>query len=462
MSTKSSAVDTLEREEERPISAFTHGAVSRRLLRRARTGARALEATDADDKPWGLLYRALINSLGASPDSFQLVYPFVSWTWATPAAGTIGSAQYDFCSTAPQWDAVGAYASGGDRVDLSYQQFLRVIPVATDDPDLRDQINVATDALTEASNQYTQAVDIALAIYDDKVTDNNPPFTEWLGTLAGRGYQSNIAAALDKMAQAEINLAALVDQANTPGLADARNQFVNEDFYVRLADPNLTKLPKVPNWSISQNAAQWLDKVKAGKGPAGATMGFNNRESSFDYSKTWAGGQAKIQQLFWEVRVNGRWERIDSFETDSQVEVSLEFDAFDLIQIQPSLWYNGGFVRSMANGPFIRGYSPYGEDGTQAVYGENGFFNLLKTGMYVGYKPSFSIRTSNSTFKQFSEKFKVATGLRIGPFTFEADGGSEKSGWHADENGSSFTGTTTSDQPMIIGIQIAKLPKAGD
>jgi len=454
--------EILDRDETRPISAFTHGAVSRRLLRRARGNVRALAAGEADDKPWGLLYRALINSLGTSPNNFQLIYPFVSWTWPTPTTGTISSPQYDFCSTAPQWDAVGAYVSGGDRVDLSYQQFLRVIPVATDDPILRDQIDVATDALTEASNQYTQAVDIALARYDDLVTDNTPPFTEWLGTTAGRGYQTNIASALTKMEQAEKNLAALVDQANTPGLADARNQFVNEDFYVRLADPNLTKLPKVPNWSISQNAAQWLDKVKAGKGPAGATMGFNNRESSYDFSKSWAGGQAKVQQLFWEVRVNGQWERIDAFETDNQLEVSLEFVAIDLIQIQPSLWYNGGFVRSMAKGPFIRGYSPNGEDGTQAVYGENGFFNLLKTGMYVGYKPSFTIRTSASTFKQFSEKFKVATGLRIGPFTFEASGGSEKSGWNADSNGSSFTGTTTSDQPMILGIQIAKLPKSDD
>src|SRR5690606_13730877 len=101
------------------------------------------------------------------------------------------------------------------------------------------------------------------------------------------------------------------------------------------------------------------------------TMGFTSREAAFDYSRTWAGGQAKIRQLFWEVRVNGSWERIDMFETDSELEVSLEFEAIDKIQIQPSLWYNGAFVRSMGKGPFVRGYSPDGGDDTQAVFGEH-------------------------------------------------------------------------------------------
>ena len=47
------------------------------------------------------------------------------------------------------------------------------------------------------------------------------------------------------------------------------------------------------------------------------------------------------------------------FESDQELEVSIEFEALDLIQIQPSDWYNGSFVRSKANGPFKKGYSAY-------------------------------------------------------------------------------------------------------
>ena len=88
----------------------------------------------------------------------------------------------------------------------------------------------------------------------------------------------------------------------------------------------------------------------------------------------------------------------------------------------------------------MKGYSAFGEDGTQAVFGEKSFFGLLKTGMYVGYKPTFTITTSKASFSKFSEKFKASTGLRIGPFTFEAEGGSEKAGWSLSESGQSFTG----------------------
>jgi hypothetical protein len=112
----------------------------------------------------------------------------------------------------------------------------------------------------------------------------------------------------------------------------------------------------------------------------------------------------------------------------------------------------------MAKGPFVRGYSAYGGDGTQAVFGQSGFMNLLKTGMYVCYKPTFTITVSQSTFQSFSQKFTAALGLRIGPFEFEAKGGSVQSEWTASENGLSFTGTSTSEQPLIFGITVAQLP----
>lgn len=446
-----------------PVSLFRTGARSRSLARSAQAAdSRVLAAGDFDQKPWGLLYRALVNSLGTSPSNFQLIYPFTTWTWPTQSAGFISAAQYDFCSVAPQWSAVGAFVSSGDRINQAYSAFLDVILAATDDPKLREEIRVSGEALTNAANDYTVAVNQASTIYGDQVQDNKPTFTEWLATPQGRGYSIKIDAAYTRLSQAQINYNVVVAKANTPGLADAQAQFANTDFYSRLSDPGLSKFPLVPYFQVSQNAAAWVDAVKAGSGPGGATMGFTNREASYDYSKTWAGTSLSISQFFWEVQVSGSWERVTEFETDNELEVSLEFEAIDLIGITPSDWYNGSFVRSHATGPFTRGYSAYGGDGTQAVFGKTGFFNLLKTGMYVGYKPNFTIRVSKASYSRFQETFKAATGLRIGPFTFSAEGGSVKAGWTANEAGQSFTGTTTSDAPLILGVSIAQMPANPD
>ena len=448
------------------VSIFRDLAAQRRMARLGLLDQRlgAAGAADYDQKPWGLLYKAIIDSVGASPGNFQLLYPFTPWNWATQDVGFVSAALFDFCAAVPQWSAVGAYTSSGDLFHQAYQQFLNVLLAATDSPELRKQILEAQDALTKATNDYTLAYTAAESVYNDTpgAAANKPPFTEWLASGAGKGWQTKITAATVKMDQAAVNYEAVVGQANTPGLADALTEYANEDFYSKLNDIGLGSFPKVPSYSVSQDAASWVDAVKAGSGPSGATMGFTNRDQAYDYSKTWAGGSASIKQVFWEVNIDGRWERISEFESDQELEVSVQFEAVDQIQIQPGPWYSGPFVRSMGEGPFILGYSAQGGDGNKAVFGPNGFISLLKTGMFVGYKPTFTISVSQATFDSFVEKFKVAGALRIGPFTIEADGGSEKAQWTSSASGRSFTGTSTSDSPLIIGLSLAQLPAAVD
>lgn len=456
------ATEAVPESAEQVVSLFRASALQRRM---AQLGWLDLQIRDQalavsyDQKPWSLLYKALIDNIGADPKTFQLIYPFTPWNWATQQVGFISSAQYNFCAAIPQWSAVGNYNSSGDLVNQAYQEFLNVIVPSTDDPDLRVRIQEAADNLTRATNEYTTAYQQAVSVYNDTVSNNDPPFEKWLGTPAGKGWQTQIAAKEITMDQFQKNYNNLVDQCNTPGLPEAQTQFKNQDFYSKLNDPGLSTFPKVPNWSVPDNPSAWVDRVKTGRGPAGATMGFTNRDSSYDYSNTWAGGSLSIKQLFWQVNVNGQWQSITEFESDRELEVSIEFEAIDQIQIQPSDWYNGSFIRSKANGPFKKGYSAYGGDGTQAIFGEKGFIGLLKTHMFIGYKPTFTIRTSQSTFNSFLTKFKSTTGVRIGPFNFEASGGIEKSGWNYSSQGQTFTGTSTSDTPLIIGVTISELPQ---
>ncbi|MFD1298815.1 hypothetical protein ACFQ4Q_19495 [Lysobacter gummosus] len=458
--------DTLNSQDDvGALSQFRHGAQDRRLLELARLDSGIIAAnSDFDDKPWGLLYRALIDSIGLSPDDFQLTYPSTQWDWSRAQAGFIPAAQYDFCATAPQWSAIGAYVSSGDTVHQAYQQFLNVIPAQTEYRSLRQHLHDADDALVVATNHYTLATTSAASAYANQVEDHPPSFSEWLGSPRGRSYQNRIVAAQVTMNQAQAHYSNLIAQCEQPELGQAQRRCGNEDFHVRYADLNLIRLPKVPDWQIDQNAADWVAKVEAGQGPAGVTLGFSNREAPYDFAQTWAGRRGRIRQLFWQVRINGRWERIDEFEFDNKLELSLDFQAVDRIGIRPGEWFDGEFARSMIDGPFMPGYSPFGGDSIetrgQPVFGEKGFFGLIKNGMCVGYKPSFVIRTTTSTFRRFVDPFKAATGLRVGPFTFEAEGGSIAAGWKADAATQTFSGTTTSRRPLIIGATVSELPNA--
>lgn len=356
----------------------------------------------------------------------------------------------------PQWSAVGAYASSGAVVDDAYGLFLDLIEASTTDPKLEVEIQAARNDLTGANNAYEQARRIARSRYDATVANNNPTFEDWLASPAGRSYESEIAAAEEKMESDRAVLTALTRRTRTPGLNDANAQYDNQQFLVELADSNLQK---VRGWTVAQTATDWLTRVQSGDGAEQATVSFVTGQNAYDFGQTWAGGESAIDQWFWAVEVNSQWQRIDQFESSEEIDVSISFDAFDLIQIQPTGWYNGSLVNALSKGPFVPGYSPDGSGNTKAVFGQDGFFNLLKTGMYVAHKPSFMIRTNREVFRSFQQTFRSATRLRIGPFVFAAgEGGSEQAGWNADQNGSMFTGASTSESPMIVGVQIMKLP----
>jgi hypothetical protein len=201
--------------------------------------------------PGSLPYRALINSLGASPENFQLIYPLTTWIWPTQNGGCNSAARFDFCSTVPRWSAAGAFASCADRLNEAYGAFLDVILAATDDPKLREETRVSGEAPTAAANDYTLAVSQASTTQADQVTENDPTVTDWLASPAGRGYAIKIEAANTRLTQAQINYKVAVAKANAPDLADAHEQFGHQDSYSRLSDSGLSKFPLVPYWYIS-------------------------------------------------------------------------------------------------------------------------------------------------------------------------------------------------------------------
>ncbi|MFF5792654.1 hypothetical protein ACFY5D_11420 [Paeniglutamicibacter sp. NPDC012692] len=419
------------------------------------------EAAVDNDKAWGHLYGAITAGLGVDPSNFQLNYPFVTWDWPVTNLGYTSAAQYDFCSAVPQFSATGAYTSAGTEFNDTYGQMLHVVAADTSDPALAEKISQARNALNLATNDYQNTYGQAREAYVRETGGNNvPTFTEWLGTYGGKAWVTQLAAASSTVDSKKRVLDQLVSETSTPGLSDAIARLDNKDYYTKLQDTSLSGFPAVPGYSLGMDATTWLQKVQAGTGGSSGEISFSNSQSEYDYKKTWAGGSASVGNFFWSVNVGGSWERIDEFGADNSLEVTVNFKAWDSISIDAGRWYNGAFVRSVSEGPFVRGFSPGGEGGSKAVWGKDGIMGVQKVGMVVCYKPSFSIKVSNSTFSSFSEKWEVSAGLRIGPFSFSGGGGSTSSGWKADKATSTFTGESTAETALILGTNIALINPA--
>ncbi len=409
---------------------------------------------DINDSAWNHMYGAIIDGLGVSPQNFQLMYPFTTWDWPIVANGYTSAVQWDFCSAEPQFSATGQYTSGGTAFNDTYGAMLNVVSAATSDPKLAADILQANNMLQLATNNYDTIYAQAVVAYSNETGgSNNPTFTVWLGSLGGRTWSAKLDSAWKNVESQQDVYNQLVSETNTPGLKDAIARFNNKDYYTQFQDPSLSKFPLVPGYSLGMDATTWLNKVKSGTGGSSGQVSFSNSQSAYDYKKTWAGASASVGNAFWSVNVGGSWERIDEFASDSSLEVQVSFEAWDQISIQAGRWYNGAFVTGIQQGPFIRGYTPYGDTG-KAVWGENGIMSVQKVGMIVCYKPSFSISVSESSFKSFSEKWNVSGGLRIGPFSFGGGGGSASSGWKADAATKTFSGTSTAETALIMGLSI--------
>lgn len=416
--------------------------------------ATAANAED-NDKSWSLMYRAIIDGIGADPKNFQLIYPFTTWDWPVVPNGYTSAAQWDFTASVPQWSATGNYDSAGTAFNDTYGQMLNVVKADTKDPKLEADIATARNVLGLATNNYDTIYAQAQSAYKAETGgSNNPTFTEWLGSFSGRSWAVRLDSAYKEVQAAQRVLNQLLAETTTPGLKESQERLINKDYYTKYQGGALSTFPEVPAYSIGMDATTWLNKVKAGTGGSSGTVSFSNSQSRYDYKNTWAKGSASVGSFFWAVNVGGSWQRIDEFASDASLEVTVSFQAWDQISVAAGRWYNGAFVSSVEQGPFIRGYSPRGGNDTKAVWGDGGIMSVQKVGMLVCYKPSFSIKVSSSTFTSFLETWKVSGGLRIGPFEMSGGGGSTSSGWKANSATQTFTGTSTAEAALIMGVNI--------
>lgn len=407
---------------------------------------------DASDM-WGFMYKAFLNSLNASPETFQLVTPFVSWDWPTQSIGHVDSVEYDFISTVPQWSGVGAYASGGARLSDAYELFLMALVVSAD-PVQKQKIVNQQNVCADIRQKLDRVKRNAREKYskDPTVVDNTPDFSTWLSDSLSEGYSDGTAIAgyTLQLDDAMDLLEDLIKQSNDPTIKAASDKFNDQKHWTSVDTGALDDAFTAPGYSKTESYTAWLQKIQAGGGNP-ATLAWSNGESHYDWKKSWAGGNASYGTPFWGIEVGGSWERVDELQTSKNISVEIGFEAWDTIQIQDSGWFDQAFVNAKCDGEYRTGYDK------SDFFGENGSMGLRKTGMLVAYKPSFTIKSSTAFSKEYREKFEASGGLRIGPFKIGGGGGSSKIIQDKAVSDYEFSGTTDSEVPFIVGVNIQKL-----
>lgn len=406
---------------------------------------------------WSLLYAALLDGLKLSRESFQLVYPFTSWTWPVSPPGYISAAEHDFCATMPQWSGVGRYASSGTRFNDAYGNFLSILVPTAADPGLQQKITFQQGVVQNAKNSYDTAYAQADLAYREETGGTNvPTFTDWLATPAGSPWLPLLQQTWDTYEAEGIKLEGLVAQTQDPALKEAMAVYSEPKNYLRYQDPGLSGFPKVPGWGASQSPAGWLQEVQAGKIP-GAQLTFSMKEPPFNYKHTWAGGSLPVATPLFAIQEDEAWVPLTPAEEEQIETVSVSLAAWSTLEILPSGWYAPLFVAARANGPFLNGYSGNPDGSDVYLWGEGGAINLRKTGMMVAYQPQFTITFSpGSAAPKRLDQVGATTGFRVGPLVQEY-----AVTQRADPQTIAFApipGDPALQVPQIFGVRIEMLP----
>ena len=404
---------------------------------------------------WAAMYNAFTESLGVTNKNFQLIMPFTVWNWPVESVGQTYTGQQSFLDAMPYWSPVGKYQSGSSFAQ-AYQSWLYTLEVEAP-TQLQNKITQQRNLLQTATNQYQTDYQTALQAYqsDSTVVNNVPSFTDWLASPAGFAYNSTLTADQNNVNTQQSLYTQLTQEAQDPALAAAIAASNNTAFYTNMVSSSLPKPIQVPGYGQITDYATW---VQQNANTAPTTINWTNSQSSQTFNDNWAQGGTSINDWFFSVYVNGSWQHLSDLETNSSVEVTITMNPMGDIPVAPLPWYNEGFVNDRINNPnaYISGTTPTAPAGGVGtwVLGQGGIMPCRLTDMLVAFQPTFNIQCSSGFSQSDYQQMQIAGGVQIGPFSFGGESGSVNSFQQSSLSTTGFSGSSTSQFPVIFGIYL--------
>ncbi len=401
---------------------------------------------------WDSMYAAVVQQFGLDPATFQLVYPYTLYNWPPNNPGFINAAEYDFCSTIPQWSTVGKYISSGAGFDTAYQQFLNLVVPSSLTAQQQSQLDAAYNAVQAAASQYNGDYAAAAAAYQSQTSENQPTMSEWLASPAGASYAASLQADQSRLQPLQQAYANLIAGFASTQLASAQAAMISPANWLYLSNPVLGSLPPVPGWSLGSRGAHPTAVAAARQ----RSFTFANLTASSPRILRSAGAAsvaARPAEPFWRVLQGAAWRNLPQLEADPSTVCTIQFSSWQTLPVNTGGWYSG--VSAFANGPFRPGWSaqPNGTDSN--IFGPGGLLPLLKTALLVGYNPTCTVSTSAATASAAATVLAAAQGFGIGAFEFVGSNAPGASGWFQ-VSGQQIQGAAAA--AVIFGVLVRTLP----
>lgn len=409
---------------------------------------------------FGQSYSEILSKvIGDSAAKFQMIYPYMAWWWPTAPSGQIDANAFNFANQVPLWSAIGSFAPTDATLFSSYRQVLQQVNLSVS-PSQQQQATDAHNDLITAENQYQTDLTARNTAWTT-MKNNLPPdvpapdFNTWESQSGWAGTLLGDSQAVTKKQETYNNIVAQQNPEYTAATAalSAPDKGTFKPGWTQMLQAGGNLVP-VPSYSIGTSGQDWVALLS--KGTNSSTLTLDASKSTYDFSHSWAGGNASFDRVFWAINAGGSWDSMDLSESDQSVKATITLKASTLVPVTPAgEWYDSGYLRKLGSDPnaFNTPFTPTG--GSSPVFGEKGLLPARITQLVVGYQPSFEITMSQSTFDQHKDKFNASLGIRIGPFSFGGSGGHETNKWTKAASGTTFKGASTATYPFIMGVTVA-------
>ena len=110
------------------------------------------------------------------------------------------------------------------------------------------------------------------------------------------------------------------------------------------------------------------------------------------------------------------------------------------------------YKRQYQNGPFFEGYSGFQSGANTYFFGPGGQLARQISALIVGYRPSITLTATDAFVSQVQTQYEAEGGLIIGPFAFEAAGGSSSEADSVQFSGATIKAQSNGNWPYIVAI----------
>ena len=399
-----------------------------------------------------------VESILSGGATFQLVFPFIDWTWSIPPPGYIDPTAYSILSQIPSWSAIGRYSPSPKDLHSSYLNMIAKCPKLVVSPEKQQQLIEAEDHINKTQATLEQTQNAAYLAFQNaqKTPPGVPPpkYEEW---IESSGWSTKIKADKSVYESAVKTMLLIVAQQH-PAYEEAINAATPPSDPYK-PKPGFLKctINGQDEWRAGFTVADgqdWISQLTRGGGQP-LHLSLDTSSSSSAIKESWAKGATGYGSSFFGVYANGEWKDMNLTREDSSVTIEINIEAVTQVPVRAGSWYNSGYLDVLAKANYWN--PPYTTTGGQSpVFGEGGILPLTIVSMVCGYKVGFKINMSSSTYSRHSSEFQASGGIRIGPFHIGGGYRTSTDTWEHNTDGGSFSGESKADYPFILGFVVSQ------